>query len=240
MDNLIPILLVLFLSNLIQSTFSFGGALIAIPLLVLYMDVGSAAVLLTIMSLTLSVFIVLRNWKNIDFMSATTLIISSSIGIPIGVYFVVFANEVIVKLLLSFVVIAFSLSMLFNVSDRLRPNAKLATVFGFVSGVFGGAYNISGPPVVMYGVLSGWSPEKFRSTVQSFALKTNAVAVVAHYSAGNITSDVLNYYLYSLPMLFFCLWLGGILHRKIPADSYKKYLNYLLIVLSINLAVSVI
>ncbi|MCY9856081.1 sulfite exporter TauE/SafE family protein [Vibrio mediterranei] len=240
MDNLPIILMILLVSNLIQSTFSFGGALVAIPLLVMYMDVSSAAVLLTMMSLTISTYIVITSWRTIDLTSATALVVSSSIGIPIGVYFVVFAEESITKSLLAISIALFAVTNLLKVFESVRPNPKVALVFGFISGLFGGAYNISGPPVVMYGVLSGWSPEKFRTTIQSFALKTNLFAFLTHYMAGNVTEVVWHYYYYSLPILIMCMWLGGYIHQRIPAADYRKYINLILIVLSMNLIWSVL
>ncbi|WED28749.1 sulfite exporter TauE/SafE family protein [Vibrio sp. DW001] len=240
MDNISIILLILFVSNLVQSTFSFGGALVAIPLLVMCMDVSSAAVLLTMMSLTISTYIVVTGWRSIDLMSSATLVVSSSIGIPIGVYFVIFADESTVKTLLAISIGLFALTNLLRLFESVRPNTKFALLFGFISGVLGGAYNISGPPVVMYGVLSGWSPEKFRATIQSFALKTNLLAFLTHLVAGNITETVWCYYYYSLPILVICMWLGRHIHQRIAAADYRKYINLILIALSMNLIWSVL
>lgn len=53
-QNLATVLAILFLSNLVQSTFSFGGALVALPLLALVLDVRTATPLMTLLSFTIA------------------------------------------------------------------------------------------------------------------------------------------------------------------------------------------
>ena len=118
------------------------------------------------------------------------------------------------------------------------PHPNYAFGFGFVSGLFGGAYNISGPPVVLYGSLRHWSPNRFRATIQSYALFTNLFAILGHYWAVNITPQVVTFYLYSLPVVMAAIWLGNRIHKIIPGEHYAKYVNILLSVLGINLLIS--
>ncbi len=60
----LPIILgITFLAMLVQATFSFGGALVALPLLALFVEVKFATVLMTMLSATIAVMIVIRNWN---------------------------------------------------------------------------------------------------------------------------------------------------------------------------------
>ena len=84
----LPILLaILFLSNLVQSTFSFGGALVALPLLALAIDVRAATPLMTLLSFIIACVVVTRNRREIQIGSAWRLVVSACIGIPLGILY---------------------------------------------------------------------------------------------------------------------------------------------------------
>ena len=117
---------------------------------------------------------------------------------------------------------------------RLK-NANYALVFGFVSGVFGGAYNISGPPVVLYGTLAGWYSNQFRATIQAYSLLTNAFALLGYWIAGHLTREVLIYWGCSLPIVAITIWLGNRIHRAIPSERYTVIVKVLLLVLGVRL-----
>ena len=233
------ILLVIFGSTLVQAVFSFGGALIALPLLAFLIEVRYATPLMTLLSATIAVVIVWRNWRDIEVKNAWRLIASALVGIPLGILFLSRFDGTIVKLVLALTVIGFAAINLISIKQVRVAHENYAFGFGFVSGIFGGAYNISGPPVVLYGSLKDWSPNRFRATIQSYALFTNLFAIGGHYVAHNITTQVLTYYLYALPIVAGSIWLGNIIHPRIPHEHYARYVKTLLLGLGISLLVAV-
>jgi uncharacterized membrane protein YfcA len=91
---------------------------------------------------------------------------------------------------------------------------------------------------VLYGTLSDWSPARFRATIQSYAFFTNIFAIGGHAVAGNITKDVLTYYVSALPIVALSIWLGNLIHTRIPAQKYTLVVKILLLVLAVRLLVS--
>jgi len=219
MVNIFAILFIIFLSTLIQSTFSFGGALVALPLLVFFIDVRFATALITLLAGTIAIAIVSKNWRDIEFQNAWRLIVSAFVGIPLGILFLSNFNGTIVKVVLAITVLTFTLINLITVEKIRIPHLNYAFGFGFVSGLFGGAYNMSGPPVVLYGSLADWRPSHFRTTIQSYALFTNIFAIVGHYLAGNITFQVGVYYVYALPLVAITIWVGNYIHKITPSEQ---------------------
>lgn len=234
------VLLILFLSTLVQASFSFGGALVALPLLAFFIEIKAATPLLTMLSTSIALVIVTQHWREIQVKNAWRLIVSACVGIPFGILFLAHVEGNILKIVLAITVIFSTLLNLFSPKSIRITNSNYAFPFGFVSGLFGGAYNISGPPVVLYASLMNWSPAYFRATIQSYALFTNIFAIAGHALAGNITREVLTYYAYALPIVALSLWLGNLIHKLIPAERYAIVIKILLMVLGIHLLYSTI
>ncbi len=240
MNPLFTVLAILFVSTLVQATFSFGGALIALPLLAFVIAIPQATPLMTLLSTTIALTIIVKNRRDIQVSNAWRLIVSACVGIPLGIFFLSQVDGRVLKIVLAITVIVFTGINLLPFKTLRVSNHNYAFGFGFVSGIFGGAYNISGPPVVLYGTLSDWSPARFRATIQSYAFFTNIFAIVGHAVAGNITTDVLAYYIYALPIVALSIWLGNLIHARIPAEQYTLVVKLLLLVLAIRLLVSVL
>jgi hypothetical protein len=162
------------------------------------------------------------------------------VGIPFGILFLKNTDGSILKIGLAVTVIAFTILSLVNLKRVRLTNKSSAYIFGLVSGVFGGAYNISGPPVVLYGSLAGWDSARFRATIQSYALFTNLFAIGGHLIAGNVGLDVAKTYLWALPIVALSIWLGGIIHDRIPSERYLIVVKVLLLILSARLLFSTI
>jgi uncharacterized membrane protein YfcA len=235
MNHLYIVLAIVLISASVQATFSFGGALIALPLLAFIIDIKVATPLMTMLSCSIALIITLNKWRDIQVSNAWRLIISACLGIPFGILFLSHVEGRVLKIVLALTVILFTLLNVFTFKRIHLSNVNYAFVFGGISGIFGGAYNISGPPVVLYGSLTNWDSDRFRATIQSYALFTNIFAIVGHYLAGNLTCEVVTYYGWSLPVVGITIWLGNLIHRVIPGERYAVYVKILLLLLGLNL-----
>jgi len=239
MDLLIvQIVLILFISTLIRSTFGFGDSVLAMPLLAVIVDLQLATPLVALIALSISTTILLLHWQQVYFKNLLRLILPTLAGIPIGIIMLRELNESLIKLLLAVVIVLFSIFNLGNFRELKIPGKKSASVAGFLGGIFGGAYNISGPPVVIYGALNRWPQENFRATLQGYFLITGIMLVSGHIISGNINEGILKIYLTALPFVFIAIFLGFILNRKIRKENFTKYLYVLLLIIGISLIVS--
>jgi uncharacterized membrane protein YfcA len=142
----------------------------AMPLLVLTLGFQAATALVGLVMLTTIAMLLSREWRSLDVQSAWRLLLSSAVGIPVGVLGVRLAPETILKVTLGILLISFSLYSLTRPAlPRLRC-ARWVYSFGFAAGVLGGAYNANAPPVVVYGAMQLWASERFRATLQGYFL----------------------------------------------------------------------
>ena len=233
----IVILPIIFIATLTRSTFGFGDALLAMPLLSIAVGLNVATPIVGLMGITTSITILIKHWRDVHFRSLLSLIISTLIGIPIGILLLKGVYENVMKLILAFIIIIFSLYKIFKPKLFTLASDSSAYIFGLLAGILGGAYNTNGPPVVIYGTLRRWDPEKFRATLQGYFFPTGSMIALGHCIGGFWTKPVLLSYLVSLPVILIAILLGGKLNRKIPKDKFDNCIYIFLIILGIFLLI---
>jgi hypothetical protein len=222
--------LVFFLATLVRSTLGFGEALIAVPLLALWMPVEEAAPAAVLVSITIAFLILLRDWRHVHFGSATRLTLYTCIGIPLGLWFLRAVPEAWGKGILAVVIAGFSLHAIRGKSKDARlHDDKLAWLFGIQAGVLGGAYGMNGPPLAIYGALRGWTPSQFRATLQAYFLPASIIGMAGYALAGLWTTNVTRAYVTSLPGVLLAVALGRILHHRLDASRFPRYVYLTLI-----------
>jgi hypothetical protein len=229
------VVIILTLATLIRSAFGFGEALIAVPLLALLIPVEVAAPTAALISITVALVVVVQDWPEIDRGAALRLVASTIVGIPFGLLMLTRVPENAVKGVLGAIIVAFALfSLGHHHAQRLKDDRR-AWLFGFLAGVLGGAYGMNGPPLVVYGVLRGWSPKQFRATLQGYFLPASSVGMAGYAFAGMWTPVVTRYFLIALPAAAVAIALGRLLNRRMPTRQYFRFIYVGLIVVGLIL-----
>jgi len=91
----------------VRSTFGFGEALIAVPLLALRLPVNTAAPLAVLVSTVIAGVVLVQDWRQVQVRSAIGLILSQLPGIPLGVLLLARGNQHVVKSILGILTIGF-------------------------------------------------------------------------------------------------------------------------------------
>ncbi len=230
-DILIPI--IIFIGSMIYATFGFGDALFAMPFLSMLIGIKTATPLMTLNGTTLALILFIKHRKEIDWKSAKRLVLASFAGIPIGIYFLKNGDEQITKIILGFIIVSVSLYNLFFKKENIKLHYNWSYLFGFIAGILGGAFNTGGPPVAIFGTLSGWTQMQFVSTLQGYFLPSDIFILVCQYLSGLQTSLVWHYYIISLPFLLLASVLGNKIRKKIPQGKFNTYIFMLLLVVGI-------
>jgi uncharacterized membrane protein YfcA len=158
------------------------------------------------------------------------LLLASLAGIPSGLTLLKAAPESLVQAVLGLLLISFGLYNLVAPKLPTIQCRELAYVAGYLAGVLGGAYNTPGPPIIIYGTLCRWPPERFRATLQGYFLSSLLIAF-GHGLAGLWTSDVLELYGYALPIVMFATFLGGRLNKSLPRGQFDRFVYVAVVVM---------
>jgi uncharacterized protein len=221
----VHVLIVVFLATLFRSAFGFGEALIAVPLLVLFIPLKVAAPLAVLVSITIAAVVVAQDWRKIHVRSAGWLVASSLFGIPVGLLLLTSSHQKAVKIGLGIFIVAFSMySLVGRKPPELHSDSRGWLLgCGFVAGVFGGAYGMNGPPLVIYGAMRRWSAQHFRATLQAYFLPASVIGLGGYWLAGLWVPVVTHYYLLCLPVLLPAVWLGRVVNHRLHGDAFLKY-----------------
>lgn len=230
-------LLVIFLAALVRSTFGFGDAVVALPLLALLLGLTTATPLVALVSFTLALGILLQSWQAVDFRAIGPLVLAAVVTTPLGVLVLTRVEGVWLLRALGVFLIGFGLYRLIAPRVPKVEHPAWALALGFLGGVLGGAYGTNGPPAVLYGSLRRWPPETFRATMQGYFLITLAAILIGHAVGGLWSPEVWRLYAFSLPVIAVAVVLGRALNRRIPTDRFARFVDLALIVLGVLLIV---
>jgi uncharacterized protein len=224
---------IVFLASLVRSTFGFGDALLAMPLLALLVDIKIATPLMGLVAVCLATSMLIREWRNVDFSSTLKLTLPSFAGIPLGLFLLKSSPQFIIKGVLGVILILFGAYNLFMPRLPVIKNSIFTYLAGFIAGILGGAYNTNGPPVIIYGVLSQWDRDRFRATLQAYFAPAAIMISISQGVAGLWTSNVFRLAIFAAPLVFLAVFLGRKFSKKIKPGSFDRVIYSLLVVMGI-------
>jgi len=233
--ELTAVFAILFLAALTKATLGFGESLLAIPLLTLIVGVQTATPLIALLAATVTFLLLVRNWQQIDFTATRRLLVAAVVGVPVGVWGLIALPPEWIARVLGLLLIAVGGYNLWQPTMRGLHNPRWPYIFGFLAGILGGAYNMTSPPVLIYGAARRWSPEKFRVTLQGFFLPVSALILIGHAGTGLWTREVLQLYLFSWPIMLLAFWLGNRFVTRVEPKTLGRLLYGALIVLGLAL-----
>ncbi|MBA3430397.1 MAG: sulfite exporter TauE/SafE family protein [Actinobacteria bacterium] len=237
MPDVLWIAVIVFGGTIIRTTFGFGDALFAMPMMSLVIGVTTATPVMGLISLLVAAGALVTSWRHIEVTAVRRLLAASLIGIPVGVFALKNVDEHLLRSALGVLIASFGLFRLVTPRMPELHDRRWAFPFGFVSGCLGGAYNIGGPPIVMYGAMRRWPTKRFRATLHGGFLPTTLLVAVAHGLGGLWTTEVLELVAYSVPGVVAAMFLGEALARRLDSPAFERYLSVVLVVLGVLLVI---
>lgn len=220
----LEILAVVFVATLIRSAFGFGEALIAVPLLALYIPLQVAAPLAVLLSITIAGIVVVQDWNKIHLGNAGWLILATLPGLPIGLLLLTSTHQQAVKCALGAVILLFAGFSLLHRAPLLQDDHRgWLLACGFCAGVLGGAYGMNGPPLVVYGSMRRWPAQQFRATLQAYFLPASVLAMAGYWMSGLWVPAITRDYLMALPVMLPAVFLGRFINHRLHGDTFLKF-----------------
>jgi len=221
------ILVVVFVASVVRSAFGFGEALIAVPLLALFLPIRVATPLAVLISVAIAAIILVQDWRKVHLHSSGWLFLPTLAGIPLGIWMLHSVHQELVKAVLAIVIVLFSgFFLLGKRPPHLEQDSRAWLLgCGFAAGVLGGAYGINGPPLVVYGSMRRWSPQHFRATLQGYFLPASAIGMLGYGVTGLWTTQVTHSFLIALPAAIPAVFVGRWLNHRMHGEAFLRYIH---------------
>jgi len=227
--------LVLFLAAFTQSLSGFGLALVSMALLPAIVGIQLATPLVALAAIVIEVVLLLRFRQALDFRLIWRVVLASMIGTPAGVLFLRGVDERIALSVLGAVIAGYALYAFFGLRLPELKNQLWAWLAGLLGGALGGAYNTSGPPVIVYADCSRWPRETFKSNLQGYFIINSLTVLAVHLAGGTVTGQVWTLFWPALPAIALGLWAGLSLDHRLDPLAFRKVVLALLVVMGLRL-----
>ncbi len=186
-DHLLIIAAIILFTSVIQATAGFGFSLLAVPVMVLFIDLHQAVIIATLLG-TVSNFG--QAWQlrhHHDREIAKIFIVASCLGAPFGLALFRYGNQSIMKALLGCAVL-FGVWMLARGRDLQYAHKALDWTMGWVSGVLLMATSTNGPPIVFTLQARRLLPDVQRATLNLIFSVTGVSSIIIFAVAGKFNS----------------------------------------------------
>ena len=225
------------MAALAQSITGFGVSIVAMSLLPGVIGLQTSVPLVTLIPIAGNLLLWYYYRRNCSFKAVGRLTIASLIATPLGVDLLDRIPEAIALKGLGILIVSYALYDWFNLALPKLQSTFWAYLFGGISGILNGAYTVNGPPLIIYAGCRRWTPQQFKGNLGALFFFSSILAAIAHGFQGNITPQVREFAVYSLPAYAFGLWLGMVLSKKIDPFMFRRITLALLMVAGLKLLI---
>lgn len=202
----------------------FGFALVATPLLSMFMDAKEAVVFVLLAGFVLRVITMVKNWGLFEWHTVLVVTFGSLLGIIPGSIALKVIGISQLEILLGTVLLLATFLMgkeiYFNVANKTL--GRMAA--GFLSGFFGSATSVSGPPLVLYFLNEKMEKNLMRSNmIWSFGLN-GTLMLIGSYLAGTMDHIAADPYLaaFGIAGLLLGWWAGEKMFYRLNQHLFRR------------------
>jgi uncharacterized membrane protein YfcA len=229
------------LASFIQGITGFGFALIAVPLLSLFIpEIRNITPIIVIYSFLTNIIIVYKSRHHIDFKKIMPLIIFGIIATPIGACILLYLKVNTLKIIIGSIIIITAFAMFKNFKIKIKNQSISYGIVGLLSGFLNGSTGLSGPPVVLFLTNQNTDKDIFRANLSFYGIATNIFAIIIFIAEGIVNISVLNFTLLYLPALIIGVFVGIKISTKINEIIFRNLTIYLIGFLGLYTVISTI
>ena len=234
----VSIILIFMFSAFLKGWSGFGTNLIAIPALVmLNYEFKEAVIIVITLNLFLNIAILIENKKfNIRSLdNIRMLVIFGIIFNFVGVYFLHSVDPNILKIITGSLIVLTVINKALNLKFKITNKEKYYIPAGILSGIFNGIAGLGGLPVLILLSNSDMEKDDFRTTLVSYFLVMNIVAIIGYTATGLYTTFIFTNIGIILVFGLAAAMFGIYLSRRVSDKLFQKAFLVVLLFMGLSL-----
>ncbi|KAA0561527.1 sulfite exporter TauE/SafE family protein [Rossellomorea aquimaris] len=235
MSTFILFMAIILCASILQTSTGFGFSIMATPFLLLLFPPKEAIQINLILSLVISLALLVKIRRDIDFPLVKRFIIGSIPGLPLGILVFILIDMNFLKISISLIIIL--LTVLLIMKFRIMQSKMRDFLAGGLSGVLTTSIGMPGPPLLLYFSGTETRKEKLRGTTLAFYLFIYLISLGIQVKVAGTTQTVWKSSLQALPVVAIGLVLGQALFSKINQKIFQIFTYALLLFTGIYLLI---
>ncbi len=224
------LIIVILFSGFIRGFLGFGSGLITIPILSFLYSPIFAIVFNIIIEIPTTIYLTFIGAKTCRLKEIMPMFLSMMLTIPIGTLFLVSANEQIVKIFMSVLVIFFVILIASGWRLKATITKYILLLTGIISGFMQGLTGMGGPPFVTILLSKGESDNITRGNILIMSAGIVISAVISMFYFNLFTNKIFLIGLFAAPFYILASFIGS---RFYNFSGNKYYRNFSLTILGI-------
>lgn len=212
-------LLIVLIASILQTSTGFGFSILATPFLLLLFAPFEAIQINLFLSLCISLALIVKIRKDVDYDILRRLVIGSVFGLPVGTMIFLYLNLKYLKLGVGVMILL--LTVLLILQMRIKQNQRKDLVVGGLSGMFTTSIGMPGPPLLLYFSGTDTKKEQLRATTLAFYLWIYLVSFIMQLTIVGTSKTVWTSILWGLPLVCIGLYLGQRLFYKLNQAGFQ-------------------
>ena len=227
-----------FLGGFVNIVTGMGGPMIALPLMVLFMDFSLVILVACLLSVLTNILLVIRFWHYTDWKAVWMLVLGSLPGVGLGVWSLKHIPAFGLEIFLGSMLIAFAVWQMWgglNLRGSWGDGVLARLGWGAASGMFTGAVGLGGPPMAVCASMAGWDKNVARAIFGAFFMFSISIAVIFDILYGLVTPVVMQHTLVGLPGVLLGTLVGLPAARKIRQETFRRSMMWIVLLGAISL-----
>lgn len=185
--GLVVLVMVALIAGCARGFSGFGGALIFVPIASAVVEPKLAVPLLLIVDVVLTPGLVPKAWRNADRPNVGVMAIGAAVGVPFGTFLLTHMDGTTIRWAIVGIVVVLLALLMSGWRYHGRPHASLTAAVGLTSGLFSGAAQVGGPPVVAYWLGGNFTPQTVRANIVLYFAISSLLSIASYLIAGILT-----------------------------------------------------
>lgn len=206
---LFSLLLSVLVAGLARGFSGFGAALIFIPLASAIIGPKMASPVLLVIDCVAAAGLLPAAARAADRRDVSFMAAGAAIGVPLGAWALLHTNPLAVRWIISITAGLFLILLMSGWRYKGNPSPPLGAAVGLIAGVFSGAAQLGGPPVVAYWLGGRNSAERVRANIVFYFAISSIFSIISYLYAGLFMRQIFILSLVCGPLYAFGLFLGA-------------------------------